>query len=505
MSFFNGRSYGISSSTQENSDQKTEIDATKMNSNAVNTAMFSLIQSLFEENQQQKKQIQEMKSHIFKISSQLKSEEQICSNMDKRNLTAQSYESSASPNYLQHGKRYSHPNQNFQRNNVRNSKPHKRKPITQSYADVCRVGTPPMLNSNERKLKNCKFCGELHIWGPANCKQYGKTCSNCFMKNHSAAVCQKKIKKIKVSRSLRARHVLHHYPRVETAASNALKPEEIAETFKESNMRSKSSRRRLKKRKAEKTDNIAVDINTDEVFSKEESDTDREMETNNTGAVAGECGFCGENATLKCSKCRLVFYCSKEHEAEDSKTHDPVCRKFAPYGIRIMTENGTQRAANTHHRESAEIVKAAGGSEATSNTKTPTKMESDDGNLTDWLEDSPELRRKLKERAKLKLSKSRTSTHVEEIVRSPDWNHFDRLYPGITEKLEDILDYRNHLIDEIGDKESNFLEEVIKINMLMENAIEEATKNIHPQDMHYVEKIREHDGTWGNSKDIYKP
>ena len=65
MSFFNGRSYGISSSTQENSDQKTEIDATKMNSNAVNTAMFSLIQTLFEENQQQKKQIQEMKKPYF--------------------------------------------------------------------------------------------------------------------------------------------------------------------------------------------------------------------------------------------------------------------------------------------------------------------------------------------------------------------------------------------------------------------------------------------------------
>ena len=41
-----------------------------------------------------------------------------------------------------------------------------------------------------KKVKNCKFCGDSHIFGKKNCKAAGKECVNCGKKDHLAKVCR---------------------------------------------------------------------------------------------------------------------------------------------------------------------------------------------------------------------------------------------------------------------------------------------------------------------------
>jgi hypothetical protein len=45
-----------------------------------------------------------------------------------------------------------------------------------------------------------------------------------------------------------------------------------------------------------------------------------------------ECGVCKKPATNRCSKCKTVSYCSREHQKEDWKSHCTICHK---------TQNGT--------------------------------------------------------------------------------------------------------------------------------------------------------------------
>lgn len=43
---------------------------------------------------------------------------------------------------------------------------------------------------------------------------------------------------------------------------------------------------------------------------------------------ASTCELCGHLSTQKCGGCRKVFYCSREHQAEDWKLgHDERCNK----------------------------------------------------------------------------------------------------------------------------------------------------------------------------------
>lgn len=42
--------------------------------------------------------------------------------------------------------------------------------------------------------------------------------------------------------------------------------------------------------------------------------------------MSSTCGVCGEPADLKCSACKLVSYCGKEHQKNDWKNHKTLCR-----------------------------------------------------------------------------------------------------------------------------------------------------------------------------------
>ncbi|CAH1964733.1 unnamed protein product [Acanthoscelides obtectus] len=44
--------------------------------------------------------------------------------------------------------------------------------------------------------------------------------------------------------------------------------------------------------------------------------------------MGDKCAECGEPAELKCSACKLVSYCGKEHQKKDWKNHKAVCRPF---------------------------------------------------------------------------------------------------------------------------------------------------------------------------------
>lgn len=41
-----------------------------------------------------------------------------------------------------------------------------------------------------------------------------------------------------------------------------------------------------------------------------------------------KCSLCQENAELKCSGCKQVWYCGKEHQKKHWKEHKASCRPF---------------------------------------------------------------------------------------------------------------------------------------------------------------------------------
>ena len=42
----------------------------------------------------------------------------------------------------------------------------------------------------------------------------------------------------------------------------------------------------------------------------------------------GPCGFCGREASLKCAKCQLIFYCSRKCQKKNYGQHENNCVDF---------------------------------------------------------------------------------------------------------------------------------------------------------------------------------
>ena len=47
---------------------------------------------------------------------------------------------------------------------------------------------------------------------------------------------------------------------------------------------------------------------------------------------SGACPTCGKIATIKCTACKNVYYCNKNCQKKDWKTHRPLC-KMLPYKV----------------------------------------------------------------------------------------------------------------------------------------------------------------------------
>ena len=44
---------------------------------------------------------------------------------------------------------------------------------------------------------------------------------------------------------------------------------------------------------------------------------------------ANKCNICEEKTNLICSQCRCMFYCNKDHQMKDWKSHGALCRMLA--------------------------------------------------------------------------------------------------------------------------------------------------------------------------------
>jgi hypothetical protein len=52
-----------------------------------------------------------------------------------------------------------------------------------------------------------------------------------------------------------------------------------------------------------------------------------------------KCLICGKDSSLKCSQCKLVYYCNKKHQIEDWRNHKFVCRTLSPNGVQTVKED----------------------------------------------------------------------------------------------------------------------------------------------------------------------
>ncbi|KAG8227849.1 hypothetical protein J437_LFUL010708 [Ladona fulva] len=68
---------------------------------------------------------------------------------------------------------------------------------------------------------------------------------------------------------------------------------------------------------------------------------------------AGNCGVCGQPATLKCSGCKEQYYCSKEHQKSDWKRHKETCR---PFKVCSSSELGRHVVAKRRIEQGEEIL-----------------------------------------------------------------------------------------------------------------------------------------------------
>ena len=50
---------------------------------------------------------------------------------------------------------------------------------------------------------------------------------------------------------------------------------------------------------------------------------------------SGTCPACGKIATTKCTGCKQVYYCNRNCQKKDWKTHKPAC-KMLPYKVFII-------------------------------------------------------------------------------------------------------------------------------------------------------------------------
>lgn len=63
--------------------------------------------------------------------------------------------------------------------------------MTDSYANMDVNAAGKHYNNHDSTARDCKFCGQKHVWSKFNCQAYGKTCSNCQELNHFAVMCPK--------------------------------------------------------------------------------------------------------------------------------------------------------------------------------------------------------------------------------------------------------------------------------------------------------------------------
>ena len=228
----------------------------------------------------------------------------------------------------------------------------------------------------KHELKACKFCTELHIWGKKNCTAYGHKCKNCWKMNHSEKACTKKKKKrkLRISKSLpiwigsnserqaaldcRKLVDFQDSNKAETVGRSRSSPD-IKERFitKESSNKPDAIEDKNDdyQRKVAKYSDVVKRTTTNnaeykdrkeqvsEAFHKNENVTNVKRMQNNFYEIDkphkltmkiknNECGFCREHGKLKCTRCKLMYYCCKDHQKADWKNHKSFCKLMERYG-----------------------------------------------------------------------------------------------------------------------------------------------------------------------------
>ena len=80
--------------------------------------------------------------------------------------------------------------------------------------------------------------------------------------------------------------------------------------------------------------------------------------------------------------------------------------------------------------------------------------------------------------------------------------YFDELYPGLSKKIKDILNYRFHLLEQIDIENGDVLLQVMRINAHIDETIAKETKGVHHNHMHCVDELIENDNQKGDTSKL---
>ena len=105
---------------------------------------------------------------------------------------------------------------------------------------------------------------------------------------------------------------------------------------------SKTSSKKLNSSNDAASNNFGSEINPEENSNKSQW----MVEENKEIGTHEKCEVCGRESTLKCSRCRWIYYCSKKHQTEDWCNHKPLCKILSPHGFKIVKEDDRDTDVN---------------------------------------------------------------------------------------------------------------------------------------------------------------
>jgi len=89
---------------------------------------------------------------------------------------------------------------------------------------------------------------------------------------------------------------------------------------------------------------------------KERGDTEEEVKPEERGCAkvymdtfptkTEKCEVCNKPSTLKCTRCKWIYYCCKQHQLDDWKKHRSLCKQMSPCGFRILEEPAEEKKKN---------------------------------------------------------------------------------------------------------------------------------------------------------------
>jgi len=87
--------------------------------------------------------------------------------------------------------------------------------------------------------------------------------------------------------------------------------------------------------------------NNNNIGGKSITNNDNSSSSSSKSALSQKCVVCGVESSLRCGQCRLVYYCSKDHQKQDWSVHKKSCAPKSSTNNENNINNNTSEASSS--------------------------------------------------------------------------------------------------------------------------------------------------------------